>query len=135
MTLISRMPSFHVPKRALGGDESVKYSRCRPIGSHLWQNDSVHGSGGSQMCDHHLPDRGNTRRSIFSPYLYHLYQCPVGTSHAHRKSIRHQPCIEETDYFNHVAFINDITVLAQDNLGLQILMDAVQEFEIRSNTN
>jgi hypothetical protein len=62
-------------QRALGGDESVQHSGCRPVGSHLWQNDSVHGSRGSQMCDHDLPDRGNTRRSIFSPYLYRLHQC------------------------------------------------------------
>jgi hypothetical protein len=41
--------------------------------------------------------------------------------------------IEETDQFNHVAFMDDITVVAQDNLGSQILMDAVQEFEIWKN--
>jgi hypothetical protein len=43
--------------------------------------------------------------------------------------------IEETDQFNHVAFMDDITVVTQDNPRSQILMDAVQEFEIRSNTN
>jgi hypothetical protein len=42
--------------------------------------------------------------------------------------------IEETDQFNHVAFMDDVTVVAQDDLGSQILMDAVQEFEIWSNT-
>ena len=31
-------------QRALGGDESVQHSGCRPVGSHLWQNDSVYGS-------------------------------------------------------------------------------------------
>ena len=42
--------------------------------------------------------------------------------------------IEETDQFNHVAFMDDITVVAQDDLGSQVLMDAVQEFEFWSNT-
>jgi hypothetical protein len=41
--------------------------------------------------------------------------------------------IEETDQFNHVAFMHDITVVAQDNLGLQILMDAVQEFDLEQH--
>jgi hypothetical protein len=42
--------------------------------------------------------------------------------------------IEETDQFKHVAFMDDITVVAQDDLGSQVLMDAVQEFEFWSNT-
>jgi hypothetical protein len=42
--------------------------------------------------------------------------------------------IEETDQFNHVAFMDDITLVAQDNPRSQILMDAAQEFEIWSNT-
>jgi hypothetical protein len=42
--------------------------------------------------------------------------------------------IEETEQFNHVAFMDDITVVAQDNTGSQILMEAVQEFETWSNT-
>ena len=42
--------------------------------------------------------------------------------------------IEETDQFNHVAFMDDITVVAQGDLGSQILMHAVQEFELWSNT-
>jgi hypothetical protein len=41
--------------------------------------------------------------------------------------------IQETEHFNHVAFMDDITVVAQDNPGSQILMDAVQEFENWSN--
>ena len=42
--------------------------------------------------------------------------------------------IEETEQFNHVAFMDDVTVVAQDNTGSQILMDSVQEFETWSNT-
>jgi hypothetical protein len=42
--------------------------------------------------------------------------------------------IEETEQFNHVAFMDDITVVTQDDPGSQILMDAVQEFEAWSNT-
>jgi hypothetical protein len=42
--------------------------------------------------------------------------------------------IKETDQFNHVAFMDDITVVAQDDLGSQVLMDAVQDFEFWSNT-
>jgi hypothetical protein len=42
--------------------------------------------------------------------------------------------IEETEQFNHVAFMDDVTVVAQDNTGSQILMESVQEFEIWSNT-
>ena len=35
--------------------------------------------------------------------------------------------------FNNVAFMDDITVLAQDNTGGQVLLDATQEFETWSN--
>jgi hypothetical protein len=42
--------------------------------------------------------------------------------------------IEETDQFNHVAFMDDVTAIAQDDPGSQVLMDAVQEFECWSNT-
>jgi hypothetical protein len=42
--------------------------------------------------------------------------------------------IEEADQFNHVAFMDDITVVTQDDPGSQVLMDAVQEFEFWSNT-
>jgi hypothetical protein len=42
--------------------------------------------------------------------------------------------IEETEQFNHVAFMDDVTVVAQDNTGSQILMDSVPEFETWSNT-
>ena len=41
--------------------------------------------------------------------------------------------IEETEQFNNVAFMDDITVLAQDNAGGQALLDATQEFETWSN--
>jgi hypothetical protein len=41
--------------------------------------------------------------------------------------------IEETEQFNNVAFMDDITVLAQDNAGGQALFDATQEFETWSN--
>ena len=41
--------------------------------------------------------------------------------------------IEETEQFNNVAFMDDITVLAQDNAGGQVLLDATQEFETWSN--
>ena len=41
--------------------------------------------------------------------------------------------IEETEQFNNVAFMDDVTVLAQDNAGGQALLDATQEFESWSN--
>jgi hypothetical protein len=41
--------------------------------------------------------------------------------------------IEETEQFNNVAFMDDVTVLAQDNAGGQALLDATQEFETWSN--
>ncbi len=37
--------------------------------------------------------------------------------------------IEETEQFNNVAFMDDVTVLAQDNAGGQILLNATHEFE------
>ncbi len=41
--------------------------------------------------------------------------------------------IEETKQFNNVAFMDDITALAQGNAGGQVLLDATQEFETWSN--
>ncbi len=38
-----------------------------------------------------------------------------------------------TEQFNNIAFMDDITTLAQDNPGSQILLDAIQEFEEWSN--
>jgi hypothetical protein len=37
--------------------------------------------------------------------------------------------IEETEQFNNLAFMDDITTIAQDNTGSQILLETVQEFE------
>jgi hypothetical protein len=34
-----------------------------------------------------------------------------------------------TEQFNNIAFMDDITTLAQDNTGSQILLDAINEFE------
>jgi hypothetical protein len=42
--------------------------------------------------------------------------------------------IVETEQFNNIAFMDDITTLAQDNTGAQILLDATQQFEAWSNT-
>jgi hypothetical protein len=42
--------------------------------------------------------------------------------------------IEETEQFNNVIFMDDITVLVQDDEGGQILLDDTQEFEAWSNT-
>ena len=41
--------------------------------------------------------------------------------------------IAETEQFNNVAFMDDITALAQGNAGGQVLLDATQEFEPWSN--
>ena len=41
--------------------------------------------------------------------------------------------IAETEQFNNVIFMDDITSLAQDNAGAQILLNATQEFEAWSN--
>jgi hypothetical protein len=38
-----------------------------------------------------------------------------------------------TEQFNNIAFMDDITTLAQDNAGSQTLLDAIQEFEDWSN--
>ncbi len=38
--------------------------------------------------------------------------------------------IDETEQFNNVAFMDDITTLAQDNEGAQNLLNATQEFEV-----
>ena len=42
--------------------------------------------------------------------------------------------IAETEQFNNVAFMDDVTVLAQDNARGQILLNATHEFEVWSNT-
>jgi hypothetical protein len=42
--------------------------------------------------------------------------------------------IAETEQFNNVAFMDDVTALAQDNAGGQILLNAMHEFEAWSNT-
>ena len=41
--------------------------------------------------------------------------------------------LDETDQFNNVAFMDDISTWSQDNEGTQILVDATQEFSDRSN--
>jgi len=41
--------------------------------------------------------------------------------------------IEETEQFNNVAFMDDVTVVTQDDAGAQTLLDATQEFETWSN--
>jgi hypothetical protein len=38
-----------------------------------------------------------------------------------------------TEHFNNIAFMDDITTLAPDNTGSQILLNAIQEFEDWSN--
>lgn len=53
---------------------------------------------------------------------------PFGVTHRIDRYLRF-----ETDQFDNVAFIDDFTVLAQGQAGAQILLDAVQEFEIWSN--
>jgi hypothetical protein len=55
--------------------------------------------------------------------LEHLTCTTLGISHG----------IEETEQFNNVAFMDDVTVLTQDNAGAQTLLDATQEFESWSN--
>jgi hypothetical protein len=42
--------------------------------------------------------------------------------------------IAETEQFNNVAFMDDITAVEQENAGAQILLNATQEFEAWSNT-
>jgi hypothetical protein len=42
--------------------------------------------------------------------------------------------IEESEQFNNVAFMDDVTVLVQDDEGGQILLDTTHEFEAWSNT-
>jgi hypothetical protein len=37
--------------------------------------------------------------------------------------------IEEIDQFNNFSFMDDVTVLARDNAGGQILLNATHEFE------
>ena len=41
--------------------------------------------------------------------------------------------IAETEQFNNVAFMDDVTALARDNAGGQILLNATHEFEAWSN--
>jgi hypothetical protein len=43
--------------------------------------------------------------------------------------------IEETEQFNNVAFMDDVTVLVQDDERGQILLDATQEFEDGATPN
>jgi hypothetical protein len=67
--------------------------------------------------------------------FYCLHKCPAEHLTSTGKALGIISLgIEETEQFNHVAFMDDITVVAQDNTGSQILMEAVQKFETWSNT-
>ena len=89
----------------------------------------MHGSRGCQLCNHHLPNwcdsRGSILSRIFVVFINALLEDLTCTGRA--LGISHGRL--ETKQFNNVAFMDDITTLAQDNTGAQILLNATQEFE------
>jgi hypothetical protein len=66
---------------------------------------------------------------IFTVFVNALLELLTGTGQAF--GVSHG--IEETEQFNNVAFMDDITVLAQGNEGAQILLNATHEFGVWSN--
>ncbi len=94
----------------------------------------MHGSRGYQVRNHHLlnwcDQGGASSPRIFVVFINALLEhltCTgqeLGISHG----------IAETEQFNNVAFMDDVTVLAQDNARGQILLNATHEFEVWSNT-
>jgi len=66
---------------------------------------------------------------IFTVFVNALLELLTGTGQAF--GVSHG--IEETEQFNNVAFMDDITVLAQGNEGAQILLNATHEFGAWSN--
>ncbi len=62
---------------------------------------------------------------IFTIFVNALLEHLTGTG----KALGISDGIEETEQFNNVAFMDDITTLSQDNGGAQSPLNAVQEFE------
>ena len=75
-------------------------------------------------------DTGVAQGSALSPRLFILFMNALLEHLTHTgkaQGISHG--IESTDQFNNLAFIDDATVLAQNQAGGQVLLDAIQEFE------
>jgi hypothetical protein len=85
------------------------------------------------MRNNHVLDGCDTGWSviprIFTFFINALPEHLMGTGQAF--GVSHG--IEETEQFNNVAFMDDITVLAQGNEGAQILLNATHEFRVWSN--
>jgi hypothetical protein len=70
-------------------------------------------------------DWRDSRGIVLSPHLCCFHQCLTCTGQV--LGISHG--IEEIDQFNNFSFMDDVTVLARDNAGGQILLNATHEFE------
>ena len=68
---------------------------------------------------------GASSPRIFKIFVNALLEHLTGTG----KALGISDGIEETEQFNNVAFMDDITTLSQDNGGAQSPLNAVQEFE------
>jgi len=99
--------------------------------SALWAlpDNGVHGPRRCQMCNNHVPKWRDTGWGLTSPDLHDFCQCITGDLTGTGKALGISDGIEETEQFNNVAFMDDITTLSQDNGGAQSLLNAVQEFE------